>query len=153
MANVSFLDCQEQDSISVKRWYIWWENAYISSTVMHLADIFLNWKPWPTKKITGVFKRKDFAYFITFKSMYLKYVHSGPNSKAIISHNWWDVLWLYLVYSCMWQFFTYFEYRRILESFGINSSQDSLDYFESQMESNNIHYFKFQTWNLALKPA
>ena len=42
---------------------------------------------------------------------------------------------------------------KVLESVGINSSYDSLDQFDSQMDSNTIYYFEFQTWNLALQPA
>ena len=41
----------------------------------------------------------------------------------------------------------------MLEYVGINSRYDPLDQAESQMESNNIYYFEFQTWNLALQPA
>ena len=41
----------------------------------------------------------------------------------------------------------------VLESVGINSRQDSLDSFKSQIYSNTIYYFKFQTWNLNLQPA
>ena len=39
------------------------------------------------------FNQKDsFFCFITFKSIYIKSVHSGPKFKAIISHYWCDVL-------------------------------------------------------------
>ena len=41
----------------------------------------------------------------------------------------------------------------MLESVGINSSYNSLDQVESQMDSNAIYYFEVQTWNLALQPA
>ena len=34
-----------------------------------------------------------------------------------------------------------------------NLIPDSLDQVESQMDSNTIYYFEFQTWNLALQPA
>ena len=34
-----------------------------------------------------------------------------------------------------------------------NLIPNSLDQVESQMDSNAIHYFEFQTWNLALQPA
>ena len=34
-----------------------------------------------------------------------------------------------------------------------NLIPDSLDQVESQMDSNAIYYFEFQTWNLALQPA
>ena len=40
----------------------------------------------------------------------------------------------------------------VLESIGINSSYDSLDQVNSQMDSNTIYYFEFQTWNMALQP-
>ena len=98
----------------------------------------------------GVKKRTYFAYFIKLESIYLKSIHSGPNSKATISHHWCGALGLYFDYSRMWRLSTYFEYRRILGSVGINSRKDSLDCIESQMESDNIPYFKFQTCNLDL---
>ena len=41
----------------------------------------------------------------------------------------------------------------MLESVGINSSYNSLDQVESQMDSNAIYYFESQTWNLDLQPA
>ena len=41
----------------------------------------------------------------------------------------------------------------LLEYIGINSSYESLDQVELQMDSNNIYYFEFQTWNLDLQPA
>ena len=41
----------------------------------------------------------------------------------------------------------------MLEYVGINSSSDFLDQVESQMDSNDIYYFEFQIWNLALQPA
>ena len=34
-----------------------------------------------------------------------------------------------------------------------NLISDSLDQVESQMDSNAIYYFEFQTWNLALQPT
>ena len=34
-----------------------------------------------------------------------------------------------------------------------NLIPDSLDQVESQIDSNSIYYFEFQTWNLALQPA
>ena len=34
-----------------------------------------------------------------------------------------------------------------------NLITDSLDQVESQIDSNTIYYFEFQTWNLALQPA
>ena len=34
-----------------------------------------------------------------------------------------------------------------------NLIPDFLDQVESQMDSNTIFYFEFQTWNLALQPA
>ena len=34
-----------------------------------------------------------------------------------------------------------------------NLIPDSLDQVESQIDSNTIYYFEFQTWNLALQPA
>ena len=34
-----------------------------------------------------------------------------------------------------------------------NLIPDSFDQFESQMDSNAIYYFKFQTWNMALQPT
>ena len=48
--------------------------------------------------------QKDiFCLFITFKSIHLKAVHSGPKSKAIISHDWCDILGLYFGSSFMWR--------------------------------------------------
>ena len=111
------------------------------------------WLPWWPITITGVIKRISFIYFITFKSIYIKYVNSGPKPKSIISHDWCDVLGIYFSSYFMWQFSTYFEDKRMLESVGINTIQDSLDWVESQMDSNTIYYFKFQTWNLDLQPV
>ena len=54
--------------------------------------------------------------FIAFISTCLKYVHYGPKSKAIILHDWCDVLGIYFASSCMRQFSTYFEDGRMLES-------------------------------------
>ena len=34
-----------------------------------------------------------------------------------------------------------------------NLIPDSLDQVESQMDSNAIYYFEFQTWNLDLQPT
>ena len=34
-----------------------------------------------------------------------------------------------------------------------NLIPDSLDQVESQIDSNTIYYFEFQTWNLTLQPA
>ena len=45
------------------------------------------------------------------------------------------------------------EVNIVLESTGINSFQDILDRVESQMDSNTIYHFKFQTWNLSMKPV
>ena len=99
------------------------------------------------------YHQKDSFYFITFKSIYIKSVRSGPKSKDIISHNWCDVIGLYFASSCMWKFPTYFEDGRMLEYVGINSKKDSLDKVGSKIYSNTIYYFKFQTWNQAFKPA
>ena len=90
---------------------------------------------------------------ITLKSICLKSVHSGPKSKAVILHDWYDVLGLYFASSHMWRLSAYFEYGRMLESVGIKSSQDSLDEVESRMDSNAIYYFGLKTWNLDLQPA
>ena len=52
--------------------------------------------------ITGVTKRTAFVYFITFKYIYnIKSVYFVPKPKAIISHNWCDILVLYSTYFCM----------------------------------------------------
>ena len=60
---------------------------------------------------------------------------------------------LYFASSRMWRLSTYFEEGSMLESIGINSIWDSLDQVESQMDSNDIHYFEFQTWNQTFQPA
>ena len=72
-----------------------------------------------------------FCLFITFKSICLKSVHSGPKYKAIILHDWCDVLGLYFASSSMWLLSTYFEEGSMLES-----DPDSLDQVESQIDSN-----------------
>ena len=41
-ANVLFLDYREQDSVSVKRGYIWRDKSCISSTVMYLDYILFH---------------------------------------------------------------------------------------------------------------
>ena len=93
-------------------------------------------------------QKNIFCLFITFKSKCLKYVHSGPKSNAIILHDWCDVLELYFGSSHLWLFSTYLEDRRMQKHVGINYRYYSLDQVESQMDSNNIYYFEFQTWNL-----
>ena len=45
----------------------------------------------------------------------------------------------------------YIRTNYVLESVGINSSQDSLDWVDLQMDSNTIYYFRFQTLNLDLQ--
>ena len=70
----------------------------------------------------GCHQKYSFCLFITFKSTYLKSVHYGPKSKAIISHDWCEVLGLYFVSSCMWQSYTYFEDSSMLVSIGIKYS-------------------------------
>ena len=67
-------------------------------------------------------QNNSFCLFIAFISICPKYVHYGPKSKAIILHDWCDVLGIYFASSCMWQFSTYFEDGKMLESVGINSS-------------------------------
>ena len=88
-----------------------------------------------------------------YKLICLKSVHYGLKSKAVILQDWCDILRLYFASSRMWRLSTYFEDGGMLESFGVNSSYDSLDQVESQMDSNDIYYFEFQTWNLDLQPA
>ena len=64
--------------------------------------------------------------------------------------------WIYYccVFVCLYGLFIYFKYLFPLGT-GIcwNMIPDSLDQVESQMDSNAIYYFEFQTWNLALQPA
>ena len=62
----------------------------------------------------GCHKKDSFCLFITFKSIYLKSVHYGPKSKAIILNDWCDVIRLYFASSRMWLLSTYFEDRRML---------------------------------------
>ena len=45
-----------------------------------------------------------------------KSVHYGPKSKAVILHDWCDVLGLYFASSRMWRLSTYFEEGSMLES-------------------------------------
>ena len=85
--------------------------------------------------------------------MCLKYVHYQPKLKATTSYGLFYVLGLYFASSLMWKFSTYFKNWIVLEYIGIISIQDSLHWVESQMDSNNIYYFEFQTWYLAWKPA
>ena len=61
----------------------------------------------------GCHQEDIFCLFITLKSICLKSLHSGTKSKAVISHNWYDVLGLYLAFYCMWQFSTYFKHGRM----------------------------------------
>ena len=100
----------------------------------------------------GCHRKYSFCLFITSKSIHLKYVNYGPNFKASIYHDMCYILGLNFVSYRMWNFSTYFEDGRVLESVGIISSQDSLDLLQSQMELNTIYYFKFQTCNLSLQP-
>ena len=87
-----FLNCQEQASVSVKRGYICKEKSSISSIVMYLAYMLFHWQPWKPRTITDIIKMIALFYFIMFKLIYLKYVHYEMKSKAIISHDWCDVL-------------------------------------------------------------
>ena len=120
---------------------------------MYLDYILFHRQTRPPSTITGVIKRTYYVYFITLESIYIKSIHSGPELKSTISHDLCCVLGLYFDSSHMWKFTTYFEDGRILEYVGIISSQDSLDVVESQMDSNTIYDFKFQTCNLELQPA
>ena len=96
----------------------------------------------------GCHQKDSFCLFITTKSICLKYVHSGPKSKAIISHDWCDVLGLYsLLLVCGDCPLT------LKRGVYWNLIPDSLDQVESQMDSNTIYYFEFQTWNLDLQPV
>ena len=90
---------------------------------------------------------------IFFKSIYLKSIHSGNNFKATNSHDMCYLFGLYFASSCMCRFSNDFKGGSILEYVGIVSIQDSLDWFESQMDSNTIFYFELKTWNMALQPA
>ena len=47
-------------------------------------------------------QKYSFCLFILLKSICLEYVHYGPKSKAIILHDWCDILGLYCAYSCTW---------------------------------------------------
>ena len=53
-------------------------------------------------------QKYSFYLWITLKSICLKSVHSGTKSKAIVLHNWCDVLRIYFASYRMWQFSTYF---------------------------------------------
>ena len=114
--------------------------------------IYFNWQPWPQITINCVIKRTDFVNFITFESIYPKSVLYGPNFKATISYDLCYILGLYFTYSFMWQFSTHFKYGSMLEYVGIISRKDSLDWVDSQMDSNTIYYFEFQNWNLDFHP-
>ena len=118
-----------------------------------MAYILFHWHPRLPSTIRVVIKRKYFAYFISFKSIYFKYVNSGPKYKATISHGWCGVLRLYFYSYRIWRLLAFLKDRRMLESFGINSNQDSPDWVNSKMDLNIIYYFKFQTWNLDFQPA
>ena len=128
--NIFLLDCQKKASVSTKCGYVWREKLYIYSTVMNLAYMLFQWNPWRLSTITGVTKRTAFVSFITLKSIYLKSIHHVPKSKAIISHDWCDVIGLYFTSSSLRLFSTYFEDGEILGSIGINSSQDYIDWFD-----------------------
>ena len=75
----------------------------------------------------GCNQKYIFCLFITFIAIYIKYVHYGSKSKAIISHDWYYIIGSYFTTSCMWRFPTYFKDGSMLESVVINSRQDSLD--------------------------
>ena len=62
----------------------------------------------------GVIENIYFVSFITFESIYFKYVHSGPKFKATISHDLCYEPGLYLYSFRMWQFSNYFEDERVL---------------------------------------
>ena len=115
LSNVLFLDCQEQASVSAKLGYVWQEKSSISSTVMNLAYMLFHWHSWRLRK--SRVSPKGYFFKITFKYIYLKSVHSGLKSKAIMSHNWCNILGLYFASSCMCLFSTYFEDGRMSRIF------------------------------------
>ena len=108
-----------------------------------------------TNKNNHIFHQKYgfYLFYHVWIHIYIKCIHSGPEFKATISHKLCCVLGLYFTSSRMWRLYTYFEYGSILEYYRIISIQDSIDWVESQMHSNNIHYFEYQTWNLDFHPA
>ena len=83
------------------------EVIYIFYSYLFGLYVF-HWQPRLMIMIMSVIKWTDLFYFITLKSIYLKYVHSGLKSKATISHDLCYVLGLYFNSSCMWQLSTYF---------------------------------------------
>ena len=113
---------------------------------MYLAYILFHFQPCPPITIKVIIERK-------IESIHLKSVHSGPKSKANISHDLCYVIGLYFASSCMRKLSTYFEYEKVLEYIGIISRHNSLDWVQSQMDRNTIYSFKSQTWNLALHLA
>ena len=140
LVHVLFRYCQYQSKILVKRRYVCWDKSYISSLFIYLDYIFVLLSSMSSKH-DHVYRQKDiFSIFLWFKSIHIKSVHSGPKIKATISKDMYCVRGLYFKSSCMWKFFTYFEDRKVLESVGIIPLQDSLDWVESQMESNTIYY-------------
>ena len=90
-------------------------HIYILQLLIWIIFLF-RWQPWLTSTITSVIKRQAFVCFITFKSIYLKSIHSGPKSKVTISHDWCDGIGLKFSSFCMCRFSTYFEERGVLES-------------------------------------
>ena len=122
LSNVSFLDCQITGQSFIENWvrtaveviYIFYSYAFVLYAV-------------PLTSVTpnnnhGCHQKDIFFLFMMFKYIYLKSVHSGPKSNAIISHDWCDILGLYFAYSRMWRLSNYFEDKRMLETVGINSS-------------------------------
>ena len=77
--------------------------------------------------------------------IYIWYVQSGPKFNATISQDICYILRLYLSSSHMCKLSNYFKDVKVLESIGIISIQDSLDWVESEMNLNTIYYLKFHT--------
>ena len=120
--NVFFLTTKNRPyfQLNVDTYYVI-IHIYILQLLIWILFLF-RWQPWLTSTITSVIKRQAFVCFITFKSIYLKSIHSGPKSKVTISHDWCDGIGLKFFSFCMCRFSTYFEERGVLESTIIVSS-------------------------------
>ena len=151
-----FFTAREQARVSLKIDLHGGRRSSISSTVMYLDYIFCfigsherRAQSWVSSKRTAFI----LFYYVQIH-VYLKSVHSGPEIQG------YHLTQLGVPYLGSYIFFplicgNFSTLLRRWEDVRIcwNQLHSGLPLIESQMNWNKIYYFKFQTWNLALRPA
>ena len=153
LAYVLFLDCWDQAGFQ------WNMDTYGGISILYIVQLYIwilfsfidSHDLWGQSRVSSKVKLVFLLFYLNpfISNMYIM----DQNSSLPISHDLCYVLWLYFTSYHMCQFSTYFEYKKVLEYFLTFSSQDYLDWVDSQMNSNTIHYLEFQTWNMYLQPA